>query len=618
MSAIASVSTRKQRIDQRILALAGFSLFVLLTLLTWMSVSMPAAGARSQATTLVQRPLIVLYDQFNNAGANATNSQNYESANDRLDDELADDFIVPPGVSWTINQVDVSGAYISGSGPASSVNVIFYTDGNSLPSTPVATQNNLAFTNGPSFNIPLAPVVLTPGHYWVSVVANMPYTPNGQWGWTDRTVTSNSPAAWRNPNDGFKSCIDWGSRGISCGFDPAAPDQVFRLQGSSGPVLTNTPGGFTPTSTRSNTPANSPTTTSTPTISNTRTSTAISTTTPTSISRTAFIHFSPAGPVTMTVGSKLTLDMLLNSGLDPEVFVTAQQSYMTFTYSVIQNVRVSDSGCVLTSTVTPDITTFNAVLQNETCNGPGQCTFRGQVVDPGSMAFASGALGQPPAQGDFRIAQVAFCAVAAGEAIIHWQFSPPNPVVIRDSQIIDAQSRYVSNPALYTDYVMHVVAPQLVGHVTWQGRPGQPNNLQRAPITLTLKSGATEVNYPSQTTDSSGFFTVSLGSLANGAYNWRVKGPKYLANVGSVTLTGSGTTNAEMGFMRGGDANNDNIVNTSDFTILKNTFGKSIGQPGYDDRADFTGDQAVNASDFTVLKTNFGMAGGPPVFRGEE
>jgi hypothetical protein len=66
---------------------------------------------------------------------------------------------------------------------------------------------------------------------------------------------------------------------------------------------------------------------------------------------------------------------------------------------------------------------------------------------------------------------------------------------------------------------------QLVGHVTWQGRPTQPNSLQQLPLTLTLKSSAKEINYPSITTDASGFFTVDVSSLVTGTYNWRVKGP---------------------------------------------------------------------------------------------
>lgn len=169
-----------------------------------------------------------------------------------------------------------------------------------------------------------------------------------------------------------------------------------------------------------------------------------------------------------------------------------------------------------------------------------------------------------------------------------------------------------------------VAAPELVGHITWQGRPAQPSALQQLPITLTVKSGATEANYPIRTTSASGFFTVPLTGLANGSYTWRVKSaqvgatlpdynPGFLAVSGTLTLTGASITNQEMGVQRSGDSNNDNIVNASDFIVLKNTFGKSIGQPGYDNRADFSGDTVVNSSDFILLKNNFGFSGAPPI-----
>jgi hypothetical protein len=154
---------------------------------------------------------------------------------------------------------------------------------------------------------------------------------------------------------------------------------------------------------------------------------------------------------------------------------------------------------------------------------------------------------------------------------------------------------------------------RLVAHVTWQGRPAQPNALQQLPITLTLKLGTTEVNYPSQNTDASGFFTVSVGSMPNGTYNWRVKGPKYLANTGSINLTGGAQTNVEMGLMKVGDCNNDNVISVLDFNILKGTFGKASGDPGYDARGDLNGDNAVSVLDFNLQKGNFGQGGSPPL-----
>lgn len=127
-----------------------------------------------------------------------------------------------------------------------------------------------------------------------------------------------------------------------------------------------------------------------------------------------------------------------------------------------------------------------------------------------------------------------------------------------------------------------------------------------------------------QTTDASGFFTVSVAGLANGAYNWRVKSaqvgatpqaynPGFLAVSGTLALAGAPVTSQEMGLQKAGDADNNKVVNSSDFNLLKGSFGKTTGDPGYGNRADFTGDTVVNASDFNALKGNFGFGGAPPI-----
>jgi len=178
----------------------------------------------------------VLYDQYDNAGTNATSSQNFEAGFDAFDDELADDFVVPSGDSWDVNQVDVAGVYFNGPGPVNSVNVVFYNNSSGLPGSVVATRNGLSVTDSAgSFVIPIpSAVTLGPGTYWVSVQANMDFGCCGQWGWTDRTVQSTSAAAWRNPGGGFGVCPSWGTRHSTCGIDPGVPDQVYRLSGTSG------------------------------------------------------------------------------------------------------------------------------------------------------------------------------------------------------------------------------------------------------------------------------------------------------------------------------------------------------------------------------------------------
>jgi len=135
----------------------------------------------------------------------------------------------------------------------------------------------------------------------------------------------------------------------------------------------------------------------------------------------------------------------------------------------------------------------------------------------------------------------------------------------------------------------------------------QPNGLQQLPVTLTLTSGSARVDYAAQTTDASGYFTVPVGGLPTGNYTWRSKDPQYLSQSGAVTLTGSPQSSVDMGLMRAGDANNDNLVNLSDFVVLKLTFNSTT-----DLRADFNGNGIVDAADFTTLKNNYGRGGAFP------
>src|SRR5262249_54321817 len=133
----------------------------------------------------------------------------------------------------------------------------------------------------------------------------------------------------------------------------------------------------------------------------------------------------------------------------------------------------------------------------------------------------------------------------------------------------------------------------LVGHVNEQGCATNAN-----PISLTLKSSLAEINYGPQTPDASGFFTVDISSVPAGTYNWRVKGVRYLANAGSVSVPGvPSTTQFEVGLLRAGDVNDNNIVDISDFNLLRASFGRRSGEPNYNQYADFTCDSVVNIQD---------------------
>jgi hypothetical protein len=66
------------------------------------------------ATRRDSTPSVTLYDQYDNPASFSTSSQNYEEILNLYDDELADDFVIPAGLGWNIDTVEVGGEYFNG------------------------------------------------------------------------------------------------------------------------------------------------------------------------------------------------------------------------------------------------------------------------------------------------------------------------------------------------------------------------------------------------------------------------------------------------------------------------------------------------------------------------
>ncbi|KAB2966143.1 MAG: hypothetical protein F9K18_06005 [Thermoanaerobaculia bacterium] len=196
-----------------------------------------AAPPRDFPHIVPETPQAILYDQTDNPGTNGFPSQNFEPANNAFDNQGADDFVVPAGTTWLVDTVDVLGSYSAGGGPVPNVDVFFYADAAGLPGAEVFSALGVVPTDAAgdlSVTLPVA-AALPAGHYWVSVIANMNFTPNGQWFWSTRTIQANSPYAWRNPGGGFGTpCASWGAGAATCGVGGGIePDALFRLQGNA-------------------------------------------------------------------------------------------------------------------------------------------------------------------------------------------------------------------------------------------------------------------------------------------------------------------------------------------------------------------------------------------------
>ncbi len=192
-----------------------------------------SGSAEPQPSPVPAATAVVVWDQYNNAGTAVTLSATFTDAS-AMNSDLADDFIVPGGYAWEVRRIDVDGAYFNGSGPANNFTVFFYSDNDGFPGNQIYaslvpwTQNSSTFTLYvcEGFSCPL---ILYPGKYWVEIQANMTAKCCGEWGWTDRTATNLNAAVWRNPSGFFGACQSWGRRGVTCGLDASAPDQVYRI-----------------------------------------------------------------------------------------------------------------------------------------------------------------------------------------------------------------------------------------------------------------------------------------------------------------------------------------------------------------------------------------------------
>lgn len=104
---------------------------------------------------------------------------------------------------------------------------------------------------------------------------------------------------------------------------------------------------------------------------------------------------------------------------------------------------------------------------------------------------------------------------------------------------------------------------------------------------------------------SSGSFTILARA---GARTLVADAPGYLPNQLAVNVV-SGTLDVGSTTLRGGDTNDDNVIDIADLTQLGGSFRLSSGDPGFSPAADVNNDGVVNVSDLAILGSNFGLTG---------
>jgi len=205
-----------------------------------------ATGAQAHSVVRPHRAaLSVLWNQ-NSPDSNNISSQNYTSGAFTDDDSAgADDFVVPKGEVWTIEEADVSG--VDSYYPVSSMTITFYKNQegrNGSIDMPGKVVKHAAYSavecteSGAGNYACMLPgggskgtkyPRFKAGHYWVSVVANGNYI--FSWSWSENGIITGDAAEWENPGGGLGTgCATWNTLS-GCGG--AAGDFAFDLQGTA-------------------------------------------------------------------------------------------------------------------------------------------------------------------------------------------------------------------------------------------------------------------------------------------------------------------------------------------------------------------------------------------------
>jgi len=123
------------------------------------------------------------------------------------------------------------------------------------------------------------------------------------------------------------------------------------------------------------------------------------------------------------------------------------------------------------------------------------------------------------------------------------------------------------------------------------------------PVTVIIDD--TEYHCDTTKADDEDKAICQIDGLTPGTYTITIAGNTTLQNVRYNVEITSGENTIDMGTLLEGDANQDDIINISDFGILAVAFMSTPSDPNWDERADFDRNGIVNISDFGLLAVNF-------------
>jgi len=174
---------------------------------------------------------------------------------------------------------------------------------------------------------------------------------------------------------------------------------------------------------------------------------------------------------------------------------------------------------------------------------------------------------------------------------------------------IAAEGPYYEN--VIGDSEIDVSGATLVGNVTFVGRGSATDARWIEPFVVRAFEPGNLDNVTwngTATTNTTGVFTITR--LIPGTYDIGIKNWTCLSELETnVTLIGGNTTVVDFGVIREGDANDDDLIDSSDFSLLSFAYNTWPGQPLWDPYCDFTRDDYVGSTDFSLLSFYYNQWG---------
>ena len=112
--------------------------------------------------------------------------------------------------------------------------------------------------------------------------------------------------------------------------------------------------------------------------------------------------------------------------------------------------------------------------------------------------------------------------------------------------------------------------------------------------------------------DSGEFEGISLAGLSAGSnYQAIIKGPAQIATSSAFTMspTVSNLNNGQPLTLITGDLNEDNVINSADYSIAKSLYGATEGLPNWNENVDFNLDGKINSLDLSIIIKNMTKTG---------